>query len=136
MPRPPPPAAALMITGYPIFAATSTASSSVSTAPSDPGKIGTPAAFAARLHATLSPSIAIASGDGPMNSIRQSRQTCAKSARSARNPYPGWIASTLATSAAEMIRDTLRYDSFDGPGPMQIASSACLSQGPARSASE
>ncbi len=38
-----------------------------------------------------------------MNSILHERQTSAKCAFSDRNPYPGWIASTSAISAAEMI---------------------------------
>jgi len=43
-----------------------------------------------------------------MNSILHSRQISEKSARSARNPYPGWMASTSAISAAEMMRAMLR----------------------------
>lgn len=50
----------------------------------------------------------MASGDGPMNSILQSRQISEKSERSLRKPYPGWMASTSVTSAAEMILAMLR----------------------------
>src|SRR3954462_14888509 len=43
MPRPPPPAAALTATGYPMVAATSRASCTPATGPSEPGTVGTPA---------------------------------------------------------------------------------------------
>ena len=55
-------------------------------APSEPGKMGTLLSRAMRLQETLSPSSAIASGEGPMNSILQSRQTSAKWAFSDRKP--------------------------------------------------
>ena len=48
MPRPPPPATALMMTGKPEIRATFRAFSSLSTGPSLPGRIGTPAFFIAR----------------------------------------------------------------------------------------
>jgi hypothetical protein len=86
MPRPPPPAAALTMTGYPILSASLTASSMSSIALSEPGKIGTLASFAVARQETLSPSFAIASGEGPMNSILQSRHTDAKCAFSERKP--------------------------------------------------
>ncbi len=46
MPRPPPPAAALIMTGYPISRACSTAASTVSTGPSLQAATGTPACCA------------------------------------------------------------------------------------------
>ena len=78
IPRPPPPAAALMMTGYPISAASLIAIFSSSTAPSLPGTVGTFAFFASFLHATLSPTASIADTGGPMNSILQLRHTSAK----------------------------------------------------------
>ena len=43
-----------------------------------------------------------------MNSKPLVRQTSAKSGFSLKNPYPGWIAWTSATSAAAMIRSIFR----------------------------
>ena len=43
-----------------------------------------------------------------MNVIEQARHTSANAAFSARNPYPGWIASLSVTAAAEMIAGMLR----------------------------
>src|SRR5262245_25467413 len=71
-----------------------------------------------------------------MNSILHERQTSAKCAFSERKPYPGWMPCTSATSAAEIIRGILRYDSPAGAGPMQIAWSASLTYDALRSASE
>ena len=86
MPRPPPPPAALTMTGYPISCATLTASSMSSMPPSVPGKIGVPDFFASRLQLTLSPRRFIASGLGPMNSKPESRHTSAKCEFSERKP--------------------------------------------------
>ncbi len=86
MPRPPPPADALISTGKPISCAIRTASASSSISPSLPGTTGTSASRASLRAAFLSPSSAIASGEGPMNSILQLRQTSAKWAFSARKP--------------------------------------------------
>ena len=60
MPRPPPPAAALMSTGKPISWAIRRATFSSSTAPSLPGTTGTFAFLASFVRATLSPTAAIA----------------------------------------------------------------------------
>ena len=49
-------------------------------------RLGTRAARASFFAETLSPSLAMASGDGPMNSMLQSRQTSAKCAFSERKP--------------------------------------------------
>ena len=86
MPRPPPPADALMITGYPIPSASARASAAE---PSDsrlPGSIGSPARCISARAAVLSPSRAITSGGGPMKTSPLSRHTSAKSAFSDRNP--------------------------------------------------
>ena len=66
--------------------ATRTADFSSSTAPSEPGTVGTLAFLAIRLHSTLSPTAFIALTGGPMNSILQLRQISAKWLFSARKP--------------------------------------------------
>ena len=66
MPRPPPPAEALTSTGKPISLPTSSASSTVATAPSEPGTQGTPSFFIVSLAAILSPMTRICSAVGPM----------------------------------------------------------------------
>ena len=73
------------------------------TAPSEPGTTGTLAAIAISRARDLLPSWAMVSASGPMNSILHERQTSAKWEFSLRKPYPGWMASTSAISAAEMI---------------------------------
>ena len=108
MPRPPPPAEALISTGNPMSPATARASSTVSTAPSEPGTTGTPRSRIVALAATLSPMARMCSGRGPMNVIPCSSTIDAKRAFSERNPYPGWMASAPATSAADMIAGTFR----------------------------
>ena len=86
MPRPPPPADALIITGKPTLSVKARAASSVRTGSAVPGTIGTPADAAILRAATLSPSASIASGDGPMNTMPASRHLRAKEARSERRP--------------------------------------------------
>ncbi len=66
MPRPPPPAAALISTGKPISRAIFIASSSSVTAPGEPGTQGMPSARTVRLASILSPMMRICSGLGPM----------------------------------------------------------------------
>ena len=66
MPRPPPPAAALIRTGKPISSAAARASSSVVSAPAEPGTTGMPAFITACLAVILSPIIWMCSGLGPM----------------------------------------------------------------------
>ena len=66
--------------------ATRSASSSVSTTPSLPGVMGTPALRAASRAAFLSPIVRMAAGGGPMNRMLQDAQTSAKCAFSARKP--------------------------------------------------
>ena len=86
MPRPPPPAVALIITGKPILCAIAIASSCVFTGPAEPGTVGTPASMARALALALLPSASIDWLVGPMNSILQSRTTCAKWLFSERKP--------------------------------------------------
>jgi hypothetical protein len=86
IPRPPPPAAALMMTGYPIRWAISFASLSSRTAWSDPGTVGIRSFFASSFARTLSPACDDASGVGPMNLMLQLWHTSAKWAFSERNP--------------------------------------------------
>ena len=78
MPRPPPPLLALMITGNPRSAAILCASSSVSTGPSLPGRVLTPAFFIARRARDFSPINRITDGLGPMNLMWQASQTSAR----------------------------------------------------------
>ena len=66
MPRPPPPATALTITGIPDLLDHLSACSSSVTGPSLPGNIGTPAFFIAFFARALSPSSLITLGSGPM----------------------------------------------------------------------
>ena len=86
MPRPPPPAAALMITGRPMSLAILRPRSSLSTGPSLPGSTGTPAFFITRRARALSPSSRITLADGPMNLMWQASQTSAMYGLSERNP--------------------------------------------------
>ena len=65
MPMPPPPAAALSMTGYPISQATRSASTASAVVSWLPGTTGTPAAAMSRRASVLSPIRRIASGDGP-----------------------------------------------------------------------
>ncbi len=86
MPFPPPPAAALMITGNPISRAKPNASSESSTGPGVPGTMGTPTAAIAFRADALSPITRICSAVGPMNAMFDAAHVSANSAFSARNP--------------------------------------------------
>ena len=86
MPRPPPPADALTMTGNPISRAMTVASSTSLSIPSLPGTIGRPAVFMVRLASALSPMRRIISGLGPMNVNPHDSQTSTKCAFSDRNP--------------------------------------------------
>ncbi len=77
-----------------------------STAP--PGSTGRPAANACRRAASLSPAASSTSALGPMNTIPAASQARASRGFSARNPYPGWIASAPAAPAASITASTLR----------------------------
>ena len=63
---------------------------------------GTPAAVMVLRAAALSPIRSMLSGDGPMNLMPCSRQRRLNAERSARNPYPGWMASAPVCVAAWM----------------------------------
>ena len=66
MPRPPPPAAALTISGKPIVFDASMAASIVSTSPAEPGTQGMPASSTVCLALILSPMTRMCSGFGPI----------------------------------------------------------------------
>ena len=76
--------------------------------PSEPGTVGTPASFMAWMAETLSPMRRIVSAFGPMNMKPLFSTWSAKSAFSARKPYPGWIALVSVISAAAMMAGTFR----------------------------
>ena len=86
MPRPPPPAEALRMTGNPTDFAHANASSSVCRTPSEPGRMGTFAFFIAWRAFSFSPISRMASGVGPMNLMFEARQTSAKFAFSLSSP--------------------------------------------------
>ena len=86
IPRPPPPAEALMSTGYPMESARALACSAVSTAPSEPGTTGTPALCISFRAAALLPMARITSPEGPMKVMPAASQASAKSAFSLRKP--------------------------------------------------
>ena len=69
MPRPPPPAVALISTGKPIALAIFIASGSLVTAPSEPGTTGMPSFLAVSLASILSPMMRMCSDVGPMKVI-------------------------------------------------------------------
>jgi len=84
MPRPPPPAAALSISGRPMPDKSGVTAASSGT--SRPGTTGTPASLAARRAASLLPNASWASGGGPIQISPASRTARAKAAFSDRNP--------------------------------------------------
>ncbi|MNV02563.1 hypothetical protein D3C71_928020 [compost metagenome] len=87
MPRPPPPPAALTITGYPIPAAIARiASGSDGSSVSGPGTQGTPASIMALLAAILSPIVAMALASGPMKVSPAFSTAAEKLVFSERNP--------------------------------------------------
>ncbi|KAH3672384.1 hypothetical protein WICMUC_004220 [Wickerhamomyces mucosus] len=69
IPRPPPPKAALIMTGNPYFSTKACASSTLSIGPGVPGTVGTPAASAKFLALTLSPTESIILFEGPIQVI-------------------------------------------------------------------
>ena len=77
MPRPPPPADALISTGR---------SSSVTASGASSGRTGTPAAAISRLASIFEPIAAIASGGGPIHVSPASITAAAKAAFSDRKP--------------------------------------------------
>ena len=70
--------------------------------------MATPAFRTISRAADLLPIFSMASGEGPMKLMPQSRHTSAKWGFSARNPYPGWMASTPSSSAVLMMLGMLR----------------------------
>ena len=116
MPRPPPPAVALSISGYPMRAAAALASSRVSTPPRLHGATGTPTSSAMSLDPILSPSRRIASGLGPMKVTPISRHSSAKPGSSATKPQPTQTASAPVSSSAVRSRSWSRYGRSDA-GP-------------------
>ena len=87
MPRPPPPAIALIMTAPPApsEAKNALASSSV-VGPPVPSMTGTPQRLASALALALSPNRSSASGEGPTNTIPSSAQRRASDAFSLRKP--------------------------------------------------
>ena len=86
MPRPPPPAVALIRTGKPMSLATFIASVSLVIAPSEPGTTGMPRLLAVSLASILSPMMRMCSDVGPMKVILCSSRISAKRAFSDRKP--------------------------------------------------
>ncbi len=86
IPLPPPPAAALRITGYVIRSAISRTCSYDCTASVVPSAKGTSAVLARARAAVLSPSISIAFGVGPIKTIPASITFCANSSFSDKKP--------------------------------------------------
>ena len=89
IPLPPPPADAFIITGNPILTAILNAFSTSSTAPPEPGIVGTFACCIVDTAVALSPIFSIISGDGPINLILCSPQIFENLAFSDKKPYPG-----------------------------------------------
>src|SRR5579885_1683319 len=85
IPRPPPPATALSIRGKPISLAAFSPSASERIT-GVPGSMGSPARSIARRADTLSPMIAIALADGPINVMFISAHISTKLVFSERNP--------------------------------------------------
>ena len=86
MPRPPPPAAALRMTGKPKLMAFSSASCPSRRGSEQPGMTGTPHSMAICLAESLSPILPSTSLGGPMNVMPAASQARAKSAFSDRKP--------------------------------------------------
>ena len=86
MPTPPPPAAALIKSGQPIFFAAARNAPGDETDAPDPGGSGTPARAMMPRARRLSPIARIAAGGGPMKTSPARAQRSAKSAFSERNP--------------------------------------------------
>jgi len=121
MPFPPPPALALINTGYPIFAATFFASFTSVIGSEVPGTSGTSNFATAALAASLLPINSMAFAEGPMKISPALSHASAKSSFSDKNPYPGCMASAPACFAAAIILSIRRYDSALAGGPMQMA---------------
>ena len=108
MPRPPPPNAALIATGQPCCSPKATTWSALVVGSSVPGTASTPADAAAVRAEILSPMISIASGGGPIQVTSRSVMARAKSAFSAKNPYPGCTASARLRVITSMMASVFR----------------------------
>ncbi|MBA7637644.1 hypothetical protein ES703_45290 [subsurface metagenome] len=108
MPLPPPPKAAFIITGKPISLEIFSPSLICETDFLLPGMTGIPASSISFLAQTLSPIFLIISKGGPINSMPFDSHISANWGFSARNPYPGWIASQFVTRQALIISFALR----------------------------
>ena len=86
MPFPPPPAAALIMTGKPRRSADALASSGSSIGSAEPGTVGTPAACMFLRAVVFTPMASIDAGRGPMKVSRAASTARANSAFSERNP--------------------------------------------------
>ena len=86
MPRPPPPATALISTGQPILAPSATTSSTEATGPGEPGTSGRPSSLAVCLATILSPIMLMCCGVGPMKVKPCASTASAKRAFSDRKP--------------------------------------------------
>ena len=85
------------------------ASSRVSTGPPLHGASGTPTFSASNLASTLSPSVRIAAGGGPMKVSFRRAQSSAKAMSSATKPQPTHTASALDSSRARSSSAWSRY---------------------------
>ena len=108
IPRPPPPADAFRITGYPIILAILLAYPAFSNVPLLPLNRGTLLFRARSLATVLFPMLWITSEEGPMKMMFSSSHLLAKMGFSARKPYPGWTASILFSFMEWMIRSMSR----------------------------
>ena len=99
-PFPPPPCAAFKATGYPKLSASFIASRLSLDGLSWPGTGFKPNFETSFLDSILSPIELIVSGFGPIQTIPFFWIAFAKSAFSARNPYPGWTKSAFVSVAA------------------------------------
>jgi hypothetical protein len=98
----------LISSGQPSSSPSAATSSGEPTGSVVPGMIGTPAAAIACRARVFDPISSIASAGGPIQTRPAFSTARANGAFSARNPYPGWIASAPARVAASRIRSTRR----------------------------
>ena len=70
--------------------------------------MGTPASCISSRALVFEPIASIALAGGPIQTMSALPQALAKAAFSARNPYPGWIASAPASFATAITRSMFR----------------------------
>ena len=114
--------------------AAASASSSVWTPPRDHGATGTPTSSAMSLEPILSPSLRMASPEGPMKVMPRDSTRSANAGSSATNPQPTHTASARASVRTFARRSWLRYGRSTA-GPSGWASSASRANIAERSAS-